>query len=128
MGEANGIRFQCPHCSKRLRVGAKFAGRRMPCPNQACRQPIDIPMSQDNEPATRPPSRSGATPELPDIGSVTVLMPNTVNAGVTADQVVDFIQWGAGAQPNEAVAAAAGVWVTGGVVPQVPLARAFATA
>lgn len=61
-----------------------------------------------------------AAPELPDLqGSVTVLMPNTVNPGATADQVVDYLEWGAAGQPNEAVAAAASTWTTGQAVPNV---------
>src|SRR5579872_603277 len=45
METPNHMRIQCPHCSKRLRVGMKMADRRVLCPNQHCRQPIDTPSS-----------------------------------------------------------------------------------
>jgi plastocyanin len=57
---------------------------------------------------------SGIGP-LPDgAGSVALYAPNTVNTSLTDQtQIVDFVQWGATGQANEATAIAAGVWSGG---------------
>jgi plastocyanin len=53
----------------------------------------------------------GGIGDLPATGSVTLYAPNTINTSLTdATQIVDFVQWGAGSQPNAATAVAAGVW------------------
>ena len=65
MDGPDSIRFQCPHCSKRLRVAAKLAGRKVHCPNEDCRQPISVPLPLDDEPAPRPQSPRKATTPLP---------------------------------------------------------------
>jgi len=40
------IRFRCPKCHSALRVPAVHAGRRVRCPQSACKKPITIPTSQ----------------------------------------------------------------------------------
>lgn len=62
---------------------------------------------------------------LPATGSVALYAPNTA-AGMTSladsTQIIDFVQWGAGDQPNAATAVAAGIWPsTGDFVPAVPV-------
>jgi hypothetical protein len=53
-------------------------------------------------------------------GSVGLYAPNTVNTALTiADQMIDFVQWGAVSQLNEDTAAAAGLWTAGTFVPAV---------
>ncbi len=64
---------------------------------------------------------------LPDAaGSVALYTPNTVS-GHTAltdgTQIVDYVQYGAGGQANEATAVAAGLWTTGQFVPTVGIAN-----
>ena len=63
---------------------------------------------------------------LPDIGSVALYAPTTVVAeAVLTDesQLIDFVQWGAGNQPNATTAVLAGVWpAVGDFVPAVPVA------
>lgn len=54
---------------------------------------------------------------LPATGSVALYVPNTVNTSLAlADQMIDFVQWGAGGQENEATAQAAGLWSAGAAV------------
>jgi len=43
MGQAKLIRFECPHCGRRLKVGARHAGKQIPCSN--CRKIVEIPDS-----------------------------------------------------------------------------------
>jgi plastocyanin len=66
---------------------------------------------------------------LPDAsGSVALYVPNQVpgqNALTIASQLIDFVQWGAGGQANEATAAAAGVWTAGTFLPTVAVGRAI---
>ena len=38
------IHFNCPHCSKQIRLAEEFAGRRGRCPH--CRAPIQAPAAQ----------------------------------------------------------------------------------
>lgn len=53
-------------------------------------------------------------PDLPTNGSVTLYVPNTVAPALTnTATILDFVQWGAGGQPNEATAVSAGFWGTG---------------
>lgn len=53
-------------------------------------------------------------------GSAALYVPNTVNASLAAtSMLVDFVQWGAAAQPNEATAVAAGYWASGAFAPSV---------
>jgi hypothetical protein len=62
--------------------------------------------------------------DLPTSGSVALYAPNTVpGETVLTDetQIIDFVQWGAGSQPNAATAVLAGVWpAAGDFVPAVP--------
>lgn len=55
---------------------------------------------------------------LPDAnGSVALYLPNTAAPLLTdATQIIDFVQWGAGGQENEATANTAGVWAAGSSV------------
>jgi plastocyanin len=56
---------------------------------------------------------------LPATGSVALYVPSTVssqNALTRADMMLDFVQWGAGGQENEATAQAAGFWNSGAAV------------
>lgn len=55
-----------------------------------------------------------AITDLPAAGSVALYAPNTAFASLAlADQMVDFVQWGAPGQANEATAQTAGLWSTG---------------
>jgi len=59
--------------------------------------------------------------DLPAVGSVALFAPNTVGPSLAdATQIVDFVQWGATGQPNEATAIAAGLWTAGESVDPVP--------
>ncbi len=64
---------------------------------------------------------------LPDAaGSVALYTPNTINGqtGLTdPSQIVDFVQYGAGGQANEATAVTAGLWTAGQSVPTVGIAN-----
>ena len=65
----------------------------------------------------------GAIGDLPTTGSVALYVPNTKPGSTLADatQIIDFVQWGAGNQPNSATAVAANVWPSAGeFVPRVP--------
>lgn len=55
------------------------------------------------------------TLSLPDAaGSVALYVPNTAAPALSdASQLIDFVQWGAGGQENEATANTAGVWTSG---------------
>jgi len=68
--------------------------------------------------------RMGGIGDLPLTGSVALFAPNTINTSLPdATQIVDFVQWGAGNQPNAATAVAAGIWPsTSEFVPAVPVA------
>jgi len=46
-------------------------------------------------------------------GSAALFMPNTVAPSLTADMMVDFVQWGAAGQPNEGTANGLTYWTTG---------------
>lgn len=53
---------------------------------------------------------------LPDVGSVGLYVPSSLsaqNALTNANLMIDFVQWGAPAQPNETTAATAGFWTPG---------------
>jgi hypothetical protein len=53
-------------------------------------------------------------------GSAGLYVPNSVNGSLLEPtMLVDFVQWGAGAQPTEVTAAAALYWTAGGFIPQV---------
>ncbi len=55
---------------------------------------------------------------LPLTGSVGLYVPNTVNTLLTnADQMIDFLQWGAAGQENEPTAGTAALWTSGEFVP-----------
>jgi plastocyanin len=62
---------------------------------------------------------------LPDAsGSVALYAPGTIggqNSLLDASAIVDYVEYGAGAQANEAVAATAGLWTAGQFVPTVAL-------
>jgi plastocyanin len=52
--------------------------------------------------------------DLPETGSLALYVPNTVVSAVTAaSQMIDFVQWGAGGQANEATAVTALLWQAG---------------
>ncbi len=53
MHPADTVKYQCPHCTKWLRISSKFSGKCVPCPNPVCKQPIDIP-KQHNEASENP--------------------------------------------------------------------------
>jgi plastocyanin len=56
--------------------------------------------------------------DLPVSGSLALYTPNTINTNLAdATQIVDFVQWGAAAQPNEATAASASLWNPGEFIP-----------
>jgi plastocyanin len=61
--------------------------------------------------------------DLSDVaGSVALYVPNTTSTLTDQKQIVDFVQWGAGSQPNATTAVAANVWPsTGDFVPLVPV-------
>jgi plastocyanin len=60
--------------------------------------------------------------DLPATGSVALFAPNTVGTSLTdVTQIVDFVEWGATGQPNEATAIAAGLWTAGESVDPVPV-------
>jgi hypothetical protein len=53
-------------------------------------------------------------------GSVALYAPNTVAPTlVDATQAIDYVEWGAAGQPNEATAITAGNWTAGAFVPTV---------
>jgi plastocyanin len=55
--------------------------------------------------------------DLPASGSAALYVPNVVNTALTlADQMIDFVQWGAGGQGNEATAVTAGFWNAGAAI------------
>lgn len=57
------------------------------------------------------------TGDLPAAGSVALYAPNQLRTSLAlADQIVDFVQWGAGGQANEATAVAAGLWQSGAAI------------
>lgn len=61
-----------------------------------------------------------AITDLPATGSLGLYVPNTSTPSLAlASQIVDFVQWGAGAQENESVAATALLWAGGAVAPAV---------
>lgn len=54
------------------------------------------------------------TLSLPDTGSVALYVPNTATPSLDlATQIIDFVQWGAIGQENEATANSAGYWAAG---------------
>lgn len=56
-------------------------------------------------------------PDLPASGSVALYVPNSVAPALTnTATIIDFVQWGASGQPNEATAAAATFWSTGDAI------------
>jgi plastocyanin len=58
--------------------------------------------------------------DLPPTGSAALYVPNTVNTALTlADQMIDFVQWGAGGQENQATAVTAGFWSAGAAITNV---------
>ncbi len=51
---------------------------------------------------------------VPAVGSAALYVPNTVNVSLDdPDMLIDFVQWGAAGQANQATAVAAGFWVGG---------------
>lgn len=63
-----------------------------------------------------------ALPALPATGAAALYVPNTrpgATALTDANQIIDFVQWGAGGGGNEATAAAAALWGSGEFVPAV---------
>jgi plastocyanin len=61
-------------------------------------------------------------PDLPASGALSLYVPNTRSGATSlsdANQIIDFVQWGAGGGANEATAAAAGFWNVGDFVPDV---------
>jgi plastocyanin len=60
-------------------------------------------------------------------GSVALYAPNTVTTNLDdATQILDFVEWGAGGQENEATAVAAGEWTAGATAPTVPVGHTIA--
>jgi hypothetical protein len=56
-------------------------------------------------------------PDLPTTGSAALYVPNTRNTNLAdATQIIDFVQWGAGGQANEATAVAASLWVGDAII------------
>lgn len=55
---------------------------------------------------------------LPTTGSVALYAPNTQNVSLAdPSQIIDYVQWSAGGQQNEATAGSASMWVAGEFVP-----------
>jgi plastocyanin len=55
---------------------------------------------------------------LPSSGSIALYAPNTQNANLAdPSQIIDYVEWGAGGQANEATAGSAALWVAGEFVP-----------
>ena len=50
---------------------------------------------------------------LPRTGSAALFLPNTVAPTLTANMMVDFVQWGASGQPNEGTADGLSYWSSG---------------
>jgi plastocyanin len=62
------------------------------------------------------PTQSG----LDDIGYLALYAPNTISSNLALDdQMIDFVQWGAGGSAREATAVLAGLWTAGTFIPQV---------
>jgi hypothetical protein len=56
-------------------------------------------------------------PDLPTTGSAALYVANTRNTNLAdATQLIDFVQWGAGGQANEATAVTANFWNTGDAI------------
>ncbi len=71
--------FQCPKCTKRLKAGAAFAGRRVKCPN--CQQAVTVPgislrtksdkaVSPQPQPPTSPPNAATEPVQLKPVASL----------------------------------------------------------
>jgi hypothetical protein len=63
-----------------------------------------------------------AVTDLPANGSVALYVPSTVAAQTAltrADMMIDYVQWGAGGQENEATAQTAGLWSAGAALQNV---------
>jgi plastocyanin len=63
-----------------------------------------------------------AVTDLPANGSLALYVPSTLaaqNALTRADMMIDFVQWGAGGQENEATAQTAGLWSAGAALTSV---------
>lgn len=61
-----------------------------------------------------------ALTNLPASGSIALYVPNSFTPQLTlASQMIDFVQWGAGGQENEATAQSAGFWAAGAAIQNV---------
>jgi len=61
-----------------------------------------------------------AITDLPANGSIALYVPNTISTSLAlASQMLDFVQWGAGGQENEATAQTAGFWAAGAAITNV---------
>jgi plastocyanin len=59
-------------------------------------------------------------PDLPPSGAAALYVPNSQSTSLAlADQIIDFVQWGAAGGPNESTANSALLWPTGQFVPPV---------
>jgi hypothetical protein len=69
---------------------------------------------------------AGGIGNLPTTGSVALYAPYRLSAAtpgpLNASTIVDFVQWGADGQPNQATAEAAALWPPGDVVASEPSA------
>lgn len=58
-----------------------------------------------------------AITDLPASGSIGLYVPNTNQTSLAlASQIIDYVQWGAGGQANEATAVSAGLWASNAAV------------
>lgn len=66
---------------------------------------------------------------LPDAsGALALYVPNTISPGnalTNSAMILDFVQWGAGAQPNQTTAVNAGFWTAGEFIPTVAADRSI---
>lgn len=61
-----------------------------------------------------------SVPDLPASGAAALYVPNSQTPSLAlADQIIDFVQWGAAGGPNESTATSALLWPTGQFVPAV---------
>jgi len=72
MNDIDSIRFECPHCDKRLRVAAKAAGKRVRCPK--CTKLVVVPDQSEAEELSDPAASRLLWPWLAGSGAVLVLL------------------------------------------------------
>src|SRR5437588_318254 len=63
MGVSNGIRFDCPHCGKRLAAATGAAGKRVRCPT--CTKVVAVPCPPEDAEESAAPAAPNPTAAQP---------------------------------------------------------------